>query len=713
MKTALALAIAAAAAGSSALAQDRSSTPAVEEVVVSGSLERRTAIGGRLGLSNRETPAIVDLLSQDELQAQGIRSAIEALNAAPGVVSGALPGSLGSVSMRGFHRAVNVLYDGVRMANSDVGMRNWDSWSFERIEVIKGPASVTSGEGALAGAINFVPRQPQFDRAGGEVLASYGSFGTQRLAVDANLPLGDTVAARGTASWSGSDGWIEGTDSDTLALGGALGFKPNERFSATLRADWFEDDYSTSYYGTPLVSRALARQPSDAVGGSAGLVLDKAMRKLNFNVADGDMGSDALWLRANLQYRLNDATTLVSDTSWYRSDRRWQDADEYSFNPASQLIDRFLSHITHDHEYWNQRLHLAHDGTLGGLRNRFSIGTEVGVTDFFTLRRFGNAAAADPFNPQRGSFPADTPANFGTRQDIDAEVQAWAVFAEDALNLTEDWLLSAGIRFDQVELDRSVLNATSGAIQNYGQDYDAVSWRVGSVYSLTPRTQLFAQYTYAVTPVSGLLFMSATNARFDLTTGDSWEAGIKTSLTGQGVELTASVFRINQDDILTRDPGNPAVVFQGGNQQTQGLEVTINLPATDTLSINLSGSLMDVEFGSLVEGGGVDRAGNLPQNVPERLADLVLSYRPLGLPLSLSAAVRYNGGFYTSNANTVRVNSFTTVEAALAWDSPLGTLTLRGRNLGDAFYADWSGYASGLVFVGAPRNVELSLLRRF
>ena len=48
----------------------------------------------------------------------------------------------------------------------------------------------------------------------------------------------------------------------------------------------------------------------------------------------------------------------------------------------------------------------------------------------------------------------------------------------------------------------------------------------------------------------------------------------------------------------------------------------------------------------------------------------------------------------------------------LAVDS-FGTFTLRGRNLTDTFYADWSGYASGLVFIGAPRSVDLSFTRRF
>jgi len=712
MKKKLTLAISALIAASSAIAQDRAAS-GLEEVIVTGLLERQADAAGRLGLTNRETPATVEVITQDELQVQGLRTAIEALNAAPGVASGTLPGAMGSVSMRGFHRAVNFLYDGVRMANSDVGVRNWDAWAFERVEVIKGPASVTSGEGALAGAVNFVPRRPVLGKTSAEMLASVGSFDTARLAGDVNLPLGDKAASRFNASYSRTSGWVDDTDSDTLALSGAVLFKPVDRFTLTLRADYFRDDYATVYYGTPVVSRAVARDPSGAVSGSAGLVLDKAMRKVNFDVTDGDMGSDTLWLRAVAEYRFSDALKVVSDTSWYTSDRIWQDSDEYTFNAGSGLIDRSLSLITHDHQYWSERVHLAHDGKIGGLRNRLTVGVEVSGTDFFTKRRFGTAASANPFAPVRGVFPADVPANFGTRQDVTADVGSTAIFAEDALNLTTDWLVSAGLRYDDFSLDRSILNVTPGTTQKYGQDYNPLSWRLGSVYSITPRTQVFAQYTRAVTPVSSLLFMSATNATFDLTTGYSYEAGIKTSLTGQGVELTASVFKIRQDDILTRDPANPAVVFQGGNQQSKGVEVAINVPATEEITLGLSGTLLDAEFGELIEAGGVNRAGNLPPNVPERLADFVVTYAPKAFPVSVTGSVRYNGGFFTSNANTIKINSFTTFDATATWNASFGALSLRGRNLTDAFYADWSGFASGLVFVGAPRSVDLSYSKKF
>lgn len=682
-------------------------------IVVDKRLASQPDISGRLGLTVRETPATVDIVTQKDFQLQGIRTTIEAMNSAPGVASGNLPGSIGSVAMRGFHRAVNYLYDGVRMANSDVGLRNMDSWMFERIEVIKGPASVTSGEGALAGAINFVPRRANLDGLGGEVLASYGSFSTQRLAADINAPIGQTMAIRADVSWSKSAGWVDDTDSRTFATSLSGLYKPNDRFSLTLSADYFKDSFSTAYYGTPVVSPTVAREPSSAVSGSAGLVLDKAMRKVNFDFIDGADSSKSLWLRARAEYSLNENFKIVSDSSYYDSDRLYLDADEYSFNRTSNLIDRGATLITHDHQFWSQRLHVAFDGRLGGLRNRATAGFEVGHTDFFTKRRFGTAPSVNPFNPVRGFFPADTAANFATRQDVTADVDQLAFFAENALNVTDEWLLVAGLRYDDLRLDRKVLNVTSGVPQTYGQGYHPISWRVGTVYSITPDTQLFAQFNRAVTPISGLLFLSAANATFKLTNGESYEAGVKTSLVDDTLELTASAFHIRQDDILTRDPANPAVVLQGGSQVSKGVEASLNWMPTEELNVGLSGTLLDSQFKTLIEAGGLNRAGNRPQNVPEQLADLVATYSPQSLPITLSGDVRYNGNFFTENANVVKVNGFTTVGAAISWNAPFGTFTLRGRNLTNEFYADWSGYASGLLFTGAPRNVELSFIKRF
>src|SRR5690606_1243384 len=116
----------------------------------------------RLGLSKRELPATVEVIDRDTIEMLGLRNLIEVYRSAPGVTAGNIPGSPASVAMRGFSD-VGYLFDGVRAADPALISRNLDTWNFERVEILKGPASVIQGTGALGGTINLVPRQPSLD----------------------------------------------------------------------------------------------------------------------------------------------------------------------------------------------------------------------------------------------------------------------------------------------------------------------------------------------------------------------------------------------------------------------------------------------------------------------------------------------------------------------------------------------------------------------
>lgn len=675
-------------------------------------LDFAPAIGSRLGLTNRETPAIVDVLTQNDFQVQGLNNAIDALNAAPGVFAGNDPGAIGLGSLRGFTRGTNFQYDGVRTSTPGSEFRNWDSWSFERVEVLKGPASVLAGDGALVGTINFVPKQPRLGETSADVLGSFGSYDTWRLAGGLNVPLGETSAARIDAVASQSDGWVNGAGSKTFAITGAYLWQPTDRFSIRLSVDHFEDEFTTAYYGTPLVPRAIARQPNNFATTASGLVFDEALRKVNYEVNDGIVESDSTWLRARIDYDVSDSWSFRNDFSYFTGDRNWQGSDVYTFNTTTNLVDRSSTIITHDQDVVFDRATLAYDGNIGGLRNRFTIGGELSLTGFDSKRRFGNTTSVDPYNPVRGLFPTtDTPAVFGTRQQVRADVDTISVFAEDALNVTSDLILVGGVRYDRIKLDRSIFNVTSGATTAYANTYEPFSWRLGAVYSVRPSTQLFVQYSSAVVPVSGLLFISAANSAFDLTKGKSVEAGVKTDLFGDRVQLTMSVYHIRQDNILTRDPNNVNVTIQGGSQTSTGFETSISAALTDTLQLSLGAAILDAKFDKLIEAGGANRSGNRPTNTPEQLADLTLAWSPKSVPLSIFGAVRYNGKFFMDNANTVRIAPVTLFDAGVTWRAGFANISLRGRNLTDRLYGG-TGFGNQ-VELGAPRSVELSISRRF
>jgi iron complex outermembrane receptor protein len=716
------LALLLAAASAPAFAQTAQDTATVvDEIIVTArptalALDRPAPAAGRLGLTHRDTPATLDVLTQQRMQTEGLRTAVEAFNAAPGVNGGTLPGSVGVTSMRGFtSTAIAYLFDGVRVTGSNSAIRNFDTFNFERVEVLKGPASVLYGEGALAGAVNLVPKRAYIGQSEGEGLVSLGSFGTVRAGIGGNLPINDRMALRADASFSDTQGWADDAEAQTRALTASLLVQASDRLTLNLFADYFRDR-SSPYFGSTLLPASVARDPSGLVENSQGLVLDRATIRTNYNVDDGVMESESLQIRARADYRLDDHWTLTNELAGYSADRLWRNVEDVSFNAATNRLNRNTTLIGHDHQYWTDRAWAAFDGEVGGRRNRFTIGAEYSDTHFGTKRRFGVTTAVDRFDAVRGVFPDTTEANFpgaGSRVDWISDSTTAALFLENAFNVTPRWLLVGGLRYDKVELERETYDLNTLVRAQYGQTYEPVSWRLGTVYDLQPRTQFYAQFSHAVTPVSSFLFLNSTNARFDLSAGDAIEAGIKTSFWKGRADLTAAVYQITQDDILTRDPANPALTIQGGEQRSRGIEVSLSAAVTDRLRIDASGAVLDSEFTTLIEAGGIDRAGNRPPNVPEAMFDVSAYYSLPWLPVTLGATVRHDGDFYTSNANAYRVQARTVVDAQASWRAPFGRVTVRGRNLFDELYADWSGYGATQVYLGAPRSVDVTLSRSF
>ncbi len=204
----------------------------VESSATTIPLDLPTGVASPLGLSVRETPNAVEVLTQERLQREGARTLIEAYCSAAGISAGNLPGEPGVTSLRGFSRGeTGYLIDGMRTIDPLLVSRNYDTWNFERIEVLKGPASVAKGVGALAGAINLVTKKPSFESPSQEALFSYGSFGSWQAAVGGNRPLSDQVAVRADAVLAQSAGYVHDTTSRTGALTTGLGFKASERLT--------------------------------------------------------------------------------------------------------------------------------------------------------------------------------------------------------------------------------------------------------------------------------------------------------------------------------------------------------------------------------------------------------------------------------------------------------------------------------------------------
>lgn len=696
---------------------------AAESLTVTGVAARKeldvpTAAGSRTGLTARETPATLDVITAADARERGLRTAIEALSGVPAVVSANLPNTPGITAMRGFSGgAISLLYDGTRITTSTIVTRNYDTWSFDRIEVLKGPASVLFGEGALAGAVNLVPKRPDFSGRRSEMLVSFGSLETGRVAAGTTGPIaGGRAAYRADVVWNRTAGYVDDSGTDSLALDAALDVKLGRAATLSVAVDHFRDNLGAAYFGTPLVSRATARQPSDLVRDSRGWVLDEAMRDANYNLDAAIAEVRTTWVRTKVDWRLSPSWRLVNELYVYDRSGIWNDAEVYTFTPDTGLLARATVGIEHDHQFYGDRLALHADTRVAGRRNRLVAGVEANRNDFFNPRRFGTASPVDPYAPVRGTFPADTPENFpgaGNRVDFATTLNLASVFAEDALTIAPRVTVVGGVHYDRLAIDRRIDDLNTGVASTFGPTFNAVSWRGGVVVDLLPRTQLFGQFSSAGAPVATLLLISQANAAFRLTTGRSWEGGVKSTLAGGRVDATASLFTITQDDIVTRDPENVNLSVQGGTQASTGVELSVAADVTRGLRVDASAAFLDARFESLLEAGGISRAGNVPPTVPERTARLWASYRIRDTPLTIAGGVRHQGRLFANNANSTEIAGFTLLDAQATWRIGSGEITVRGRNLTDTLYADWIGASPNQVLLGAPRTVDVTWLVRF
>lgn len=701
------------AQGDQAATAKSADSPVLEEIIITGVAERQllldtaTETGSRLGLTVRETPATVDILSERQIMEFGARTQIEAFNRAPGVSASTPATSPGIPAMRGFtNDAIGVLYDGVRVASPIFFGRTNDAWSFERIEILKGPASVMFGEGSLAGAINLVPKKARRDREAYQALASYGSFDTVRVAGDANVPLSDTLAVRAVGSYgSASEEIVDHSDVEYVSASLAAEFAPTDRLKLELAFDHSQDDYRSTTLGFPLVPAAFARDPVDGLSSDDGMVLDEAMGRVNYNYTNAVVKSDTQWVRSRVAWEASETFRFTNEMNLYHSDRRFINSEIVTFNAATGLVDRSTGDLTHDIDYWIERPVLAADFQIGGMRNRLSFGGELSQVKFDTPRLFGVGSSVDPYNPVREAFPA---ANYAPPQPVRSyDIKTKSIFAENALNLTEKWLLVLGGRQEWIDLE----GMANGAALD--QDYSAFSWRVGTVYDLRPQTQIFAMYSNAIAAPGSFFSMNLARSQFDLTHGRSVEAGIKSTWWDNRFDVTFSAFWLEQDDILTRDPADPRITVQGGKRSSQGVEMSLSVALTESFRVTANSTLLDAEFDELIEAGGADRKGNTPDFVPETVSNLFAFYKLPQAPLNINAGIRHVGRYFGNNANSLRVDAVTLFDAAISYEFSWGEVKLQGRNLADEVYANFTDFGSGQWTLSPGRSAEVSVHTRF
>ena len=660
-------------------------------------LNQTAGSGSRLNMTRLETPASVEIINAETIAERGQHSVIDAVTQnATGFTASPAPGN-GSLSFntRGFtgNSTVMTLYDGTRLyVGSGTLTFPFDTWSAQRIEVLRGPASVMYGEGAIGGAINVISKMPLTVQRN-EAEVSVDSNMTKRLAVDSGGPINKDVSYRVTAIGNMSDGWVDRDKTSNVAVSAAVRVQASDTLSWTLSTD-YGDRSPSRYFGTPVVN--------------GGII--EAMRFKNYNVGDSNIRYQDSWNQLRTEWQVTDSITIHNALYYLNSQRHWRDVESYAFNTKTGLIDRSsYIEIFHNQQQVGDRMDATFRGHVLGLKNEFVAGFDVNRIDFTHTNNspFSGTSSVNSWSFDPGVFLSPIP----TVPSFSSVTNQYALFAEDRLWLTDQWTLIGGVRQDEPTINRTdLITPANGFVKSFS----ATSWRVGTVYNPVKDIALYGQYSTAVDPVGNLITLATTQKDFQLSTGKQAEIGIKQSFWNGRGEWTLAGYQIVKNNLLARDPNNPAVTQQIGQQSSRGVEASIGLVLDHGWRIDANTAWLRAKYDDFVQsvnGTAVNFAGNVPVNVPQQVSNIWLTWA-FAPNWQVNGGVQIVGKTFADNANTLAHPAYNVVNTGVQWKPDANTtLSLRVYNLFDKIYATSGGTTQWLL--GMPRTAELALNVKF
>ena len=675
-------------------------------------LDQPIQTGSRLGLTARETPASVSVADRAVIEARGAEDTQDVINGMTGINASDNPGNGSFVTYRGFTSGqITQLYNGIGMGYT-VAARPVDAWIYDRVELLGGPSTFLYGAGAVGGSINYVTKLASREGQSLQGRVRYGSYDASELAIGINQALGSQHFARLDISRTGGKGYMDRNEREAVSTAFSLLSDLTPDLSHTLALEYQEEREDSPYWGSPVLN---------PIGST--LRIDEKRRFENYNVEDGRYEQRVRWARSIIDYRLDEHSSLQNTLYHYNAQRDYRNLENYRYTADNSKVVRYAALLQrHDQEVSGNRLELLHSHSLFGLPSNWSAGLDGSFNRqvLHPNSKFPASAPYDVVDPEYfepGSFQDIPGVNAGLQRVRKHEITSLAMFLENHLELTERLALLTGVRYDHLHMEVTnygTVTATSPAF--FERTWEPVTGRVGLVYQLTPAANIYAQYSTAADLPAGSL-ATATFAQvrdFDLTTGNQIEAGSKFDfLDGRGT-ATLAVYQIVRKDIAVKDPYDPALTVQAGQQTSRGIEVAGKLQVTRALLAEGNFAYVDAQYDDFHESVGgvsVSRQGNTPANVPARTGNLWFTYDILPA-WQVGMDARHVASAYANNANTLRVPAYTLYGAFARLTLDQGTsVTARLRNLTDELYAR-QAYGN-MYYQGPPRTFEVALDMRF
>lgn len=697
-KTRLALMIGCVTGGMSLMAyaeETSTASPKNDTLVVTSQMQSGAT---KLETPDIETPQSVSIVTRQQFEEQGATSVRQAVTYTPGVYANQIGASnrFDYIVMRGFSDGSldNIYLDGLKMMGDTNSHSSLvvDPWFLDSVEVVRGPASVLYGRSSPGGIVALNSRKPSFD-PGGQVKLFAGNNNQRGAAFDVTGPVDDDdrVAVRLSGMTRYADSQFDHLKEERYAIMPGLTWRIADRTRLDVMAYLHRDPEGGSHSGLPY----------------EGTVVPHAGKKISNTFFEGEDDYDNYDRRENMvgynfehafesgwsvRQKLRYLQTKVNLNQVYAAG--WLNDTE--LNRGYSGSDEKMNALTLDNQV---------DGNIetGIVNHRVLLGVDYQRRSNNTTGYYGGFPAIDAFHPVYGADP-DYITMYSREKH---KLEQTGIYVQDQMSL-DNWRLTLGGRHDQVKVTNvNKLNDTSDTL-----DKGHFSSRAALLYLFDNGIAPYVSYSTAFTPTS---FTDEYGKILQPMKGKQWEAGLKYEPEGMQAMYSASVFRINQENIATKEePTDPYRSI--GEIESEGVELEAVGQLTENVRLQAAYTYTDIRY----KKSSPEEQGKRAVYAPRNQASAWLSYDVKSGPLNgltVGSGVRYVNGITSDRQNTHTLPSYTLMDMVVGYD--LSNVGLKGlsaqvnvNNVTDKSYVAACNSLSYCYF-GAERSIVGSVSYSF
>lgn len=653
---------------------------------VAGYVAKRTATATKTDTPVIEVPQTINVVTADQIAATKAQSLKNALAYTPGIVSREgddrtsdaftirgfqASSTSGSIYRDGSKYSVNV-YDGQQ-----------EPYGLERVEVLKGAASVLFGNAAPGGIINTVTKRPSQTPLH-EINVEAGTADHRQISGDFGGALTPDGAwsYRLTALKRDADTSVDHVADDRTYVAPALTWSPDAGTSLTVLSQ-YQKSHTAYLYGLPS-EVTIEPNASGRVAGST------FVGEPGFDHYDGTVFALGYLFEHSFNNRLTLRNSLRYTQSEVSFPNMWiwgVDTDgRTTLARAAQEREDNSQAVTSDTSMeFKWRTGIVEHTSLAG----------IDYTDQSqSTRRYDRGAAnidlyAPVYTGELGAMTANSYSSKNTASRL-------GLYAQNQMKIDGKWVVLLGGRQDWAE-DRASPYFDGEAWTS--QHSEAFTGRAGLVYLADNGLAPFASYSESFEPESGT---DRQGHSFKPTTGQQYEVGLRYQPPGRNAMVTGTVYQLTRQNVTTADPEDSNYSVQTGEVRSRGVELEAKAELTPYVNIlaayaytdtHVTKSNNDAEIGT--------RAATVPYHQVSLWGDYNLGAE--GLPeVTVGAGMRFIDSTMPSVGVTGEVPGYTLFDAMVRYDLDKWRFSLNGTNLFDKDYVASCTYG---CFFGERRKV--------